>query len=221
MDPYEYKFAPRHLPFMREQIWEARNQLSVYSDLSVFEFEQMGSHVGKPKTIIEVGCGLGRGSIFLNHLLKDDDALYVLADRSGYTTNTGAFAPKEDEFYNDLELTADFCRLNGIRNLRTFDTEKDHWGTLPSADLLFSLCSFGMHVKIERYIDRLIAALKPGGTMIFGTRDASYGPHSFRDRFEHVVYQRGRDSKSVFPEEHWLILKGPVSSHLQNTSPRL
>src|SRR5665213_3358023 len=146
MEPFTYKFSPRHVPFMKEQIWEARHDLGVYSDLAVFEFSQFEGHIGAPKTVLEVGCGLGRGSIFLNHLLHDDDTLFVLADRTGYTSNSGAFNPEVDEFYNDLELTADFCQQNGIKKFRTFDTEVDDWATLPKADLIFSLCSFGMHV---------------------------------------------------------------------------
>ena len=96
--PYTYQFGPRHLPFMREQIWEAREDLNVYSKLSSFEFQQFADHIGSPRTVLEVGCGLGRGTIFLNHLLGDPDVRFTLADRTGYTTNTGAFAPATDEF---------------------------------------------------------------------------------------------------------------------------
>jgi SAM-dependent methyltransferase len=188
MEPYTYKFGPRHLAFMKEQIWEARDDLSVYSDLSLFEFSQFERFIGEPRIILEVGCGLGRGSIFLNHVLQNDYALYILADRTGYTGNSGTFAPNSDEFYNDLVLTEDFCRLNGIHNLMTFDTDASDWSKLPRADLIFSLCSFGMHVPIERYIDRLASTLTPEGTMIFGTRHEEYGPHSFSERFAEVLY---------------------------------
>lgn len=211
MEQYLYKSGPRHIPFMKEQIWEAKHDLSVYSNLSAFEFGQIESHIGSPKTILEVGCGLGRGSIFLNHLLRDDSALYILADRTGYTANSGGFAPETDEFYNDLELTKDFCALNGVKKFMTFDTEEDDWSTLPKVDLVFSLCSFGMHVRIERYIDRLIATAKPESTMIFGTRGPNYGPESFTRQFADVLYIPGADSNGVFPTENWLILKNPIN----------
>ena len=206
---YEYKYAPRHLPFMKEQIWEAKDQIDLYSNLSVHEFAQIDQYIGDDiKTVLEVGCGLGRGSIFLNHMLQDDSIKYTLADRTGYTTNTGAFAPPEDEFYNDLVLTKDFCELNGIKNVSTFDTELSDWSTLPKADLIFSLCSFGMHVMIERYIDRLISVANPTSTMIFGTRHHSYGPDSFKDKFEEVIFQPGVYPGN-YPLENWLILKNP------------
>ena len=155
-------------------------------------------------------------------MLGDDDIQYVMCDRSGYTTNTGDFNPPTDEFYNDLVLTKDFCELNGIKKVRTFDTELDDWATLPKADLLFSLCSFGMHVSLERYMDRMISAIKPNGTMIFGVRNANggpggvghgnggnYGPDSFKDRFEEVIYQPGVIAFPRLPIEDWLILKNP------------
>ena len=207
MERYEYKYNEKHSVYMKEQIWEAKSNLEVYNDLSLHEFSQIESYLGKPKTVMEVGCGLGRGSIFLNHLIKDDTVKYVMADRTGYTKNTGAYMPTDDEFYNDLELTADFCRLNGIKNVTTFDTEKDDWTQLPKADLIFSLCSFGMHVSIDRYIDRLLSVANTTTTMIFGVRNGSMSDKN-KSRFTESLYIPGI-YKSQFPRENWLILKNP------------
>ncbi len=209
MEKYTYKYSDTHLVYMKEQIWEAENNLDVYNDLSVFEFTQIEKYIGNPKTVLEVGSGLGRGSIFLNHLLKDDSIQYILADRTGYTENKGSYNPEEDEFYNDLELTEDFCKINGIKNIRTFDTEKDDWTTLPKADFIFSLCSFGMHVSISRYIDRLISVANPTSTMVFGVRDKGYNENSFKDLFNEVIFILKEDTPP-FPHENWLILKNPI-----------
>lgn len=212
MERYEYKFNEKHLLYMKEQIWEASDNIDIYNNLSLHEFEQIKPYLGNPKNVLEVGCGMGRGSIFLNHLLKDNKVHYTLADRNGYTTNTGAYMPDEDEFYNDIELTFDFCKLNGIKNITTFDTENDDWLTLPKYDLIFSLCSFGMHVSIDRYMDRLLSVSKPTTTMIFGVRgDSNRGSKistHFLEKFsEHLII----DGKhiEVFPREDWFILKNP------------
>lgn len=205
---FRYNYATRHVPFMVEQIWEAHDNLDVYHSLAAFEFDQIFNLVGRPlSSIMEMGCGLGRGSIYLNWLLNDPAIRYTLADRTGWTRNTGAFNPLSDEVYNDLFLTADFCSLNGMTPMRLFDTEEGDWTTLEPADLIFSLCSFGVHVPIERYLDRLIAALAPGGTLLFGVRWA-YGPDSFKDRFREVIFREGIQSQ-IYPNENWLILRDP------------
>lgn len=190
---------------MQEQIWEAKEDLSVYSDLSMFEFEQIARFIDDPRQVMEIGCGLGRGSIFLNNSLQDSRTLFFLADRTGYTTNTGAFNPTTDEVYNDLVLTEDFCRLNGIVDPETFDTELGDWSTLPKFDLIFSLCSLGMHVPIERYMDRMLSVLSLEGTMIFGTR-GPYTQETFADLFEESLFIMGLES-DTFPHENWLVLR--------------
>lgn len=215
---YEYKYQPRHIPFMKEQIWEAKQDISIYSEVGYHEFTQIGQFIDTNlQTVIEVGCGLGRGSIFLNNILKNDNVKYIMADRTGYTQNTGDFNPTNDEFYNDLVLTKDFCELNGINNVSTFDTEIDDWEQLPRADLIFSLCSFGMHVSIDRYMERLLSVAKPTSTMIFGIRNANgtsgtggnYTTQSFDTLFEEVLLIKGQYIPHL-PYEDWLILRHPI-----------
>jgi SAM-dependent methyltransferase len=209
MNEYTYKYNEDHVKYMKEQVWEAKEDLKIYDRLSVFEFTKIEPYCGRPNTVLEVGCGMGRGSIFLNHLLQDDTVEYTMADRTGYTSNRGRYNPNQDEYYNDLALTKSFCELNGIKNCQTFDTELSDWTALPKFDLIFSLCSFGMHVSIKRYIDRLLSVSKPTTTMIFGTRHPSYNQDSFKDKFKKVLYEQV-PTQSPFPRENWLILQNPV-----------
>jgi hypothetical protein len=223
MDQYEYKYKQEHLKYIFEQQHEVQvsQDLKMYADLSMHEFNQFKDHIGNPKLVFEAGAGVGRGSVFLNHLLTDDSVEYILADRTGWQWNKAPNCdPENEDFYNDLALTADFCKLNGLKKFRTFDTESDDWDALPEVDLIFSLCAFGMHVSIERYIDRLISIAKPTGTMIFGTRHENYGPDIFKDRFEQVIFIPGpkhqpwkidtKVGEIFFPQEDWLILKNPL-----------
>jgi hypothetical protein len=220
MTKYEYKYKEEHLKYIFEQQHEVQvaQDLDMYADLSVHEFSQFRSHIGTPKTVFEAGCGIGRGSVYLNHLLQDDEVEYILADRTGWHwQGEGNLLPGNDDVYNDLNMTADFSSINGIKKFRTFDTHVDDWNSLANVDLIFSLCSFGMHVSIEAYIDRLINISHPNTTMIFGTRSMNgitYGPTSFQDRFQQVVFIPGKPSPEgqeiAFPFEDWLILKNPI-----------
>jgi hypothetical protein len=221
MTKYEYKYKEEHLKYIFEQqheVQQANRDLDMYADLSVHEFSQFKSHIRTPKTVFEAGCGIGRGSVYLNHLLQDDEVEYILADRTGWHwQGEGNLLPGNDDVYNDLSMTADFSGLNGIKKFKTFDTQVDDWNSLANVDLIFSLCSFGMHVSIEAYIDRLINISHPNTTMIFGTRSMNgitYGPASFQDRFQQVVFIPGKPSPAgqeiAFPFEDWLILKNPI-----------
>ena len=211
----KYKFNADHLMSAANQIWEAKKEhggLSIYDELAPYEYEQIKEFIpfgfGQGYPIYEMGAGLGRGSIYFNHRFGNPHIRYILCDRDGFSKeNTGAFDPKEDEYYNDFELTKSFCKLNGMTNFGLFDTEKDEWGALPKTEFIFSFCSFGMHVPLQRYMDRLIGISSDNVTMIFGTRHAGYNDKSFSDRFEEVIFKpSARDPK--FPIENWLILKG-------------
>jgi hypothetical protein len=203
---FQYRFEDKYMDLVREQVWETSHGLNVYSELSAKEFSQIGEHIRKPRVVFDICSGLGRASIYINHLLGDPSVLFILADRTGRTENTGAFNTPTDEVYNDLNLSLGFCELNGIEQVEAFDTEKDDWSTLPKVDLVISTVGLGFHVPIERYIDRLEAIASPQCRMIFGTRDKSYSPDSFRDRFPNSIWIKGTNEPPL-PLEHWLILK--------------
>ncbi len=211
---FEYKFEDKHEALIRNQVWESDPKyggtFKVYNDLAPYEVSQIKEYLPLvTNSVLELGSGLGRGSIYFNHLFQKPNMRWVLADRDGFSKeNTGAFNPKEDEYYNDFELTKSFCRLNGLEKFEMFDTEKDNWSDLGTFDLIFSFCSFGMHVQISRYLDRIKSVCHDSTVLIFGTRHSSYGPQSFKENFKEVLF-RPSEGKQPFPTENWLILKGP------------
>jgi SAM-dependent methyltransferase len=177
---YTYKAEECHLPYMLEQVWEIENEegekdFSLYSRLSLKEHQEIEEHVpAAPKVVLDFGCGLGRASIYLNKAYNNPKILFILADREGYTDNSGHFNPEKDEYYNSFNLTRSFCKLNGLENFLLFDTEKDDWDKLPRVDFITSRCSLGMHIPIERYIDRLCKVSSEDAVFIFGTRHHTY-----------------------------------------------
>lgn len=212
---FKYKYREEHLRLIFEQVWEAREEfggsLQIYNELAPYEVSQIEEFLPKdPKVIWEMGAGLGRGSIYLNHYYGSKKSRrWYLFDRDGISEkNTGAFNPKEDEYYNDPKLGASFCELNGLTTFQYLDTEvEEDWKVPYPPDLIFSFCSFGMHVSLERYIDRLIGASSPDVTMIFGTRHSGYNNKSFTDRFKEVIFLPSK-GQAPFPIENWLILRG-------------
>ena len=209
---YQYKYKKWHLDLMKEQVWEAKEEIDIYSRLSEREHIQIKDFLPvAPKVVVDLGGGLGRGAIHLNKYYRNPLIKYFILDRDGETGNTGAFDPKEDEYYNDFEVAEDFCKTNGLFNVVLFDTEKENWNILPKADLIVSRCSFGMHVSIERYIDRILSICASRAVCIFGTRGGGYGPDSFADRFEKVDFIPDLEwqEDKTFPMQNWLILSNP------------
>ena len=204
----EYLFSDEHLDLCKEQVWEAKSDMKIYGLLSEFELEQFQEYLPREcKRSFEFGAGMGRGSIQL-HKIYGNDTEYYLADRQGRTSNKGVFFPQDDEFYNDFDLTRSFCELNGLKDFQVFDTELDDWSRLPKFDLITSRCSLGFHVKIDRYIDRLISIAAPEVTMIFGVnRIVSEESEDYLHRFKEWKLIPGKEDHRL-PLQSWLILKG-------------
>lgn len=206
----EYKFENKHIDLMKEQVWEAKDNIEVYKQQSLRDYSQISKHLPlKPKTVMDLGCGLGRATIMLNAHYKNKKIEYILADRTGRTVNTGEFNPAEDQFYNDLNMTADFVRLNEVDNFKVLDTEEGDWEALPNLDLVLSDCSVGFHLPIERYLDKLLAKATPKSVFIFGVGHwTPYGPESFSELFKETIYQK-EEYIPGFANQSWLILKNP------------
>jgi|TARA_A100001015_G_C14895169_1_gene674100 SAM-dependent methyltransferase len=209
MKKINYKYYPRHIPFMKEQIWEAKDNLKIYNNQAIHEFRQIINYIDKPKKILELGCGLGRGSIYLNNILNYKKKQFYLMDRTGYTFNSGDYNPTKDEYYNDLFLTKEFSELNGIKKPIVLDTEINNWKKLPKFDLIFSFCSFGFHVPIERYMNKILKLTDSKTTLIFGVRGNYYNHTSFSKYFKKVLYKQGVPSKN-YTLQNWLILKEKI-----------
>lgn len=209
---YKHKYNPEHLHYMKEQIWESKDDLSVYDRLSEFEYEQTKDYMKPPNhkiwsyNVLDLGCGLGRFSIYLNQIWKDKEVHYTLTDTTGDTENHGGW--NLDEYYNNLDLTYSFCKLNELENFEIIDTKKDKYLATLEQDLIFSHCAFGMHYPIEDVMSKLLQVSSPEVTMIFGTRKRDlYTEDSFKEFFHEVKFLK-QEHIPPFPHQDWLILRG-------------
>ena len=66
--------------FVNAQITAMPVNNKFYYNLSISEYSAIEKYIKKPKIILDLGCGLGRMSIFLNWKLQDPDIHYILAD---------------------------------------------------------------------------------------------------------------------------------------------
>jgi SAM-dependent methyltransferase len=175
-----------------------------------WEFAAVASVLPRhPRRVLDLGCGLGRTSVYLGACLPGEPIHFVLADTSAHTGD----GPKAgwdpgDDFYNDLEWTAEFVRDNGVTRFETFDILRDDWSRLRDIDLVLSFLAVGFHFPIEGAIPHLLEATTADCTMIFGARAGRYSRWSFRDRFRDVRVLRGEPGHPSYRKEHFLILRG-------------
>jgi SAM-dependent methyltransferase len=174
-----------------------------------WEFDAIAAVLPRhPRRVLDLGCGLGRASVYLSACLPEEPIHFVLADTSAHTGDgpKAGWNPGED-FYNDLTWTAEFVRDHGVTRFETFDILRDDWARLRDIDLVLSLLAVGFHFPIENVMPRLLAATTADCTMIFGARAGRYSRWSFRDHFDDVRVLRGSPGYPSYTKEHFLVLR--------------
>ena len=199
---FKFKIDKNFNFFAEKQITQIKVDPDFYNKMSLSEYSAIAKHLNNPKNILELGCGLGRMSIFLNAHLKKP-AHFILADVSETSSKIKyGWNPKES-YYNDLELTAKFSELHGLKNFETFNLLERDVSELKNIDLVMSFLSVGFHYPIDQYFKKLLKVTSDDAVMIFGIRRGAVDVSKYK-RFFHEVYI---EKNSVPSKEDLLILK--------------
>jgi len=205
----QFKFPQRSYDIAKKQVTQITKDSDFYETISKSEYKAISRHIDNPKTVLDMGCGLGRMSVYLNWMLRDDSIHYILADStSGRIPEKVRYGWNPDSgFYNDLKETFDFCRLNGLNNFETFDLKEQKLDTLNDVDLVMSFLSVGFHYPIELYMNKLLEISSPKCVMIFGVRKEKYNIESFKSIFSDIsiIEQPDIDTK-----ENILIMENKI-----------
>ena len=180
-----------------------------YLKMSISEYELFKNFVGSPKKILELGCGLGRMSVFLNSKLQDPSIHFILADTTRIVNNRPRFGwDHGEDFYNDLSLTKEFAENHGLFNFDIFDVKKQNIKVLKDIDFIISFLAIGFHSQIEYYIDDLMQISTDNCVMVFGVRKNKYSEDSFKEYFnEGYLFENDFTIDGKETKENILILK--------------
>jgi hypothetical protein len=206
---FSFRIPDRFRQLAGFQVAGTRDAPLAYLRQCEWEFDAVTAVMPRhPRRVLDLGCGLGRVSAYLNACLPDEPIHFVLADTSAHTGD----GPKAgwnpgDDFYNDLRWTAEFVRDHGVKHFETFDILCDDWSRLRDIDLVLSFLAVGFHFPIETMMPRLLEVTTDHCTMIFGARAGRYSRWSFRDRFRDVRLLRGSPGHPSHAKEHFLILR--------------
>jgi len=140
-----------------------------------------------PNFVIDLGCGIGRSSIYFKHCLGWEKTRFLFLDghRSVYegkewmNPKQTFYHPQGPEsnqsFYTNFDLLDRFLASNRIGSYHLIDLQREPtipFDQLPKADLLYSFHSAGYHFALSPFFERynLHNLLKKGAHLIFGIR---------------------------------------------------
>ena len=135
----------------------------------------------QPRTCLELGCGLGRMSVFfLKKLNWHGTKFYLLDGDSGTVQISGVRGNRCGEFYNSLQATRDFCQQNGMLHPQVI---REVSQIEQSIDMCYSFLSIGWHWSIELYLDSILDHLAEDSLVIFQIRNlGDTGMDHFREQ---------------------------------------
>lgn len=208
---FKFDIDEKYIEIISLQMARFEARPNVYLGLSKVEYRLFKNFIENPKNILDLGCGLGRMSIYLNTRLRNPSAHFILADASHVSEEILYGFNKGESYYNDLDLTASFARENGLTNFETFDIRVKDLKALSNIDLVMSFLAVGFHSKIEDYMDDLLQITTSDCTMVFGVRKGKYSKTSFKEHFNEVFLVKNRfvaGGRKI--KEDILILKGKI-----------
>lgn len=171
---------------MYRHIVSSKNNEESYLEISMSEYGLIKNSIKSPKNVLELGCGLGRMSVYINSQLQDDSIHYILADSTQYLEEPNHGWEPKGGFYNDLSLTKRFADDNGMTNFETFNLITTNITTLKNIDLVMSFFSVGFHYSIESYLNDLLDITTDDCVMIFGIRRGIYTEEDFEYYFDNI-----------------------------------
>lgn len=130
-----------------------------------------------PSIALDIGCGIGRASVFF-HKKYNWDCDYILFDGNSGDKQLDEIRKGKKDFYNSREATEKFAEANGI-DYYFLDAELEWKSRLndiileignEQIDLAYSFLAFLFHWPISYIIDDIYPYLKKGAFLMFGTR---------------------------------------------------
>jgi SAM-dependent methyltransferase len=182
-----------------------------YLKISESEYSLYKEYIPKSvKRVVDLGCGLGRASIYLNSQL-DNDPRFIFADYNEVSEKVKYGWNPQSSTYNSLRKTKEFAVLNGMINFSTLDLGVKDLSGIDNVDIIISVLAVGFHYPVEGYLSDFHRMIKDDGIIVLGIRPKEYGgkydENSFSELFTTLSYSEDYVSLT---KERILVLKKKV-----------
>jgi len=202
-------------PFMKialAHVSQLHIDKSAYDEISRAEYSAFSDLIGKPKRLLEIGCGLGRMSVYVKNVAELNDTRFILADGNTFPAkiNSKMFGfSRNKRIYNDLSMTEKFCIMNNLTNIECFNVEVDSFDKLDKVDFIMSFLSAGYHYPLEDIMPNILKIATPDCKMVFGVREGLYPISMFENMFNHVETRPIQYEHHTSDREQLLFLSNP------------
>jgi len=102
-------------------------------------------------SVLDIGCGIGGVDYFIGK--SNTNCQINLLDKTKIEDNVYYGFKSKGAFYNDLNISNNFLRDNGITNEINLYTPDSDFSNMKSIKLIISLISWGFHYPTDTYID--------------------------------------------------------------------
>jgi SAM-dependent methyltransferase len=145
-----------------------------FAEMMAQEYRSIRAQLpARPTRILDVGCGVAAiDALLFMHYGRSSDLEFFLLDRTELIRRPRYGFSTRVEFYNSLAVATQLLHVNGISPGRVDVVEVPHEPllSLPAADLIVSLASWGFHYPVSTYLEQAWNALAAGGTLILDIR---------------------------------------------------
>ena len=190
------------IPWINKQVTGSPRDAGLFHATTVDDFQLLQDWLKPGGVAMDLGCGVGRWSVYLAGQPGWGNTLFVLADANRRTKKIKYGWRPGRVFYNSLDATRQFVEANGLQQFRLFDVEHDDWSDLPVLGTVVSLLSVGFHWPIEPELKKLAPYLRADTQLVFQVRKKKYTAATFSNEFASCSL-RPRSRKSDF-----LLLQG-------------
>jgi SAM-dependent methyltransferase len=124
-----------------------------------------------PENVLDLGCGVGRASVFFFKKYNWRNTHFYLADGNTKAVRYKGKRSRNGEFYNEERATIDFCKANRLPSFTYINLEKNNFSVINDPlDLVYSFLAIGFHWPLDFYLPVLHGICRTGALLIFGVR---------------------------------------------------
>ena len=141
--------------------------------------------LGTPSSVLELGPGLGRSTVFFKKKMGWEKVPFHLYEGAGDSTRYTRAGPRfADSFCGNLDVLEELLCFNEVEELEIFDAAvagADLGGLPGPYDFIYSFFAIGFHWSIEHFLDELMALMG----------DRSLGAFTLHDHFDNLAALAG------------------------------